>query len=245
MPSCIWLRYRTIRLGDLDPHLTYDINHRASVRLAELAKAAGVKRFVFSSSCSTYGAAGDDLHRRNGATESGHSVRRVEGFSRARYCPAGGRQFQPNIHEKCDCLWRISATSFGYCFERFRRFGVHDWSDLHQERWHPVAAHECTYATSSPRPWPYSRLRQEAIHNETFNVGRTDENYRIRELADIVAETVPGCRVEYALGGGPDKRCYRINCDKIRRVLPGFRRNGRPAKARRNSTMPIAPPGSL
>ena len=64
---------------------------------------------------------------------------------------------------------------------------------------------------------------QRGIHNQTFNVGRTEENYRISELADIVAETVPGCRVEYAPGGGPDKRCYRVNCDKIRRVLPGFR----------------------
>jgi len=64
---------------------------------------------------------------------------------------------------------------------------------------------------------------QDAIHNETFNVGQTVENYRVRELAAIVAETVPGCRVEYAPGGGPDRRCYRINCDKIRRLLPSFR----------------------
>jgi len=64
---------------------------------------------------------------------------------------------------------------------------------------------------------------RDRIHNQTFNVGRTEENYRIRELADIVAETVPGCHVEYAPGGGPDKRCYRVTCDKIRRVLPNFR----------------------
>src|SRR5262249_3908952 len=63
----------------------------------------------------------------------------------------------------------------------------------------------------------------EAVHNQVFNVGQTSENYRINELASIVAETVPGCRIEYAPGGGPDKRCYRVNCDKIRRVLPGFR----------------------
>jgi nucleoside-diphosphate-sugar epimerase len=61
------------------------------------------------------------------------------------------------------------------------------------------------------------------VHNQTFNVGRTDQNYRIRELADIVAEIVPGCRVEYAPGGGPDKRCYRVTCDKIARVLPNFK----------------------
>ena len=64
---------------------------------------------------------------------------------------------------------------------------------------------------------------RERIHNETFNVGRTEENFRIRELADLVAETVPGCHVEYAPGGGPDKRCYRVTCDKIKRVLPNFR----------------------
>jgi nucleoside-diphosphate-sugar epimerase len=60
------------------------------------------------------------------------------------------------------------------------------------------------------------------IHNEIFNVGRTEENYRVSEIAEIVAETVPGCRVEYAADGGPDKRCYRINCDKLRRVLPSY-----------------------
>lgn len=63
---------------------------------------------------------------------------------------------------------------------------------------------------------------REAIHNETFNVGRSDENFRIRDLAAIVAETVPDCHIEYAPAGGPDKRCYRINCDKILRVVPGF-----------------------
>src|SRR6266516_223864 len=62
-----------------------------------------------------------------------------------------------------------------------------------------------------------------AIHNQVFNVGQSQENYRIHELATIVAETVPGCRVEYAADGGPDKRCYRIDCDKIRRILPNFR----------------------
>ena len=63
---------------------------------------------------------------------------------------------------------------------------------------------------------------REAIHNECFNVGLTGENYRISELAAIVEETVPGCRIEYAPGGGPDKRCYRVDCGKIRRAVPSF-----------------------
>jgi nucleoside-diphosphate-sugar epimerase len=64
---------------------------------------------------------------------------------------------------------------------------------------------------------------REIVHNQTFNVGRTEENYRISELADMVAEIVPECKVEYAPDGAPDKRCYRVNCDKIKRVLPTFR----------------------
>jgi nucleoside-diphosphate-sugar epimerase len=64
---------------------------------------------------------------------------------------------------------------------------------------------------------------REVIHNQIFNVGRNDENYRIRELAEIVAQVVPGCSIDYAPGGGPDLRCYRVNFDKIGRLLPEFR----------------------
>jgi hypothetical protein len=63
---------------------------------------------------------------------------------------------------------------------------------------------------------------REAVHNQVFNVGQTSENYRISEIADIVAQTVPGCRIEYAPDGGPDKRCYRVSCEKIRRMVPAF-----------------------
>jgi nucleoside-diphosphate-sugar epimerase len=64
---------------------------------------------------------------------------------------------------------------------------------------------------------------RELIHNEAFNVGRSEENYRVRQLADLVQEVVPGSRVRYAEGGGPDPRCYRVDCTKIARTLPGFR----------------------
>ena len=64
---------------------------------------------------------------------------------------------------------------------------------------------------------------REAIHNQAFNIGNTNENYQIREIADMVQEVVPGCRVRYLEGGGPDPRCYRVNCDKAASALPGFR----------------------
>ena len=94
---------------------------------------------------------------------------------------------------------------------------------VHQERRNALASHRTHSRYHRRRLSVFWRRPQDVVHNETFNVGQTEENYRISQLADIVAETVPGSRIEYATGGGPDKRCYRVSCDKIQRVLPNFR----------------------
>ncbi len=209
-------------VGDLNPECTYEINLRSTVRLGELAKDAGVQRFLFSSSCSLYGAAStEDMLDETAPCRpvTPYAVSKVgseEGLSKladGAFCPVYLRNataYGVSPRLRADL---VINSLVGSAFLTKRILMMSDGTP-----WRPlVHIEDISRAFMAVLDAP-----REVVFNQAFNVGRNEENYRIRELADMVAEVVPDSKIEYAPGGGPDKRCYRVDCSKIRRVLPAF-----------------------
>jgi nucleoside-diphosphate-sugar epimerase len=208
-------------IGDLDPELTYDINYRSSVRLASFAKAAGVRRFLFSSSCSNYGAAGGDLMTEESslrpATPYGKSKvmteQAVQDLASEEFSPVFLRNataYGASPRLRCDLvLNNLVAWAFATRRLRIRSDGT-PWRPL-------VHVRDICSAFIATLEAP-----RQVIHNEIFNIGRTDENFQVRQLAEIVVEMMPGASVEYAQDASPDSRDYRVSFEKAAQRLTMF-----------------------
>ena len=208
-------------LGQMDPDLTLAINHRGSVDLADKCKQAGVKRFVYSSSCSVYGVGNNDfkteLSRPNPQTAYAKCKVAVErdllamadtGFSPTMLRNATA--FGPSPRMRFDIVLN-NLSGLAWTTREIRM--ISDGTP-----WRPLvhvldiaAAFLC--ALEAPR---------EVVHKEIFNVGDNEANYRIRDIARIVAEVFPGCDLTFGQSDG-DNRSYRVSFDKLKSYLPGFR----------------------
>lgn len=208
-------------LGQLRPGLTNAINHLGAVHVAECAKAAGVERFLFASSCSNYGKAGDDYvdetSKLNPQTEYGESKVRAE-----------------------QSLLRLSDDGFTPVFLRFATaYGASPRLRLDIVL-NNLVAHALTSGRillqSDGTPWrPIIHVEDMArsflimldqpasvVRAQAFNVCRTDNNYQIYDLAKIVTGVVPGAELAFADGASPDSRSYRVSSAKIEKAVPGF-----------------------
>jgi len=208
-------------LGEHDQRLTYDINHRGSVELARTAKAAGVQRFVYTSSCSVYGAGSDDFKTEDSAPNPQTAYAR---------CKVMVERDVRTIADDCFTpVFLRNATAYG-ASPRMRfdivlnNLAGYAWTTGEIKMrsdgtpWRPLVhindiCEAILLALEAPR---------EAVHNQIFNVGSNEQNYRIRDIAEIIAATFPGCVVTYG-PKSPDNRSYRVSFDKIRHHLPGFR----------------------
>ena len=209
-------------LGDLNPELTYDINHKASVRMAEMAKELGIRRFVFASSCSNYGAAGNQMQTEEGELHpvTAYAISKV----RVEHDLAllADDNFSPVIMRNATAYGVSPRIRFDIVLNNLTAWAFTTGQVLLKSDgtpWRPIVHIEdismaAIGALESPR---------EVVHNQVFNVGINSENYQMRQLADIVGRTVPNCEIKFADGAEPDKRNYRVDFTKYTKAFPHHR----------------------
>ncbi len=208
-------------LGQLNPAITFQINHEGTVRLAKLAREAGVGRFVYTSSCSVYGVGGADIKDERSEPNPQTAYAECKALVERDVSALAAADFSPTFLR--------NATAFGASPRM--RFDI-VLNNLAGLAWTTKEIR----LTSDGTPWrPLVHILdisdaiacvldapRDAVHGEIFNVGTDTGNYRVRDIASIVAEAFPGCGLQFGPSGG-DNRSYRVSFAKIHERLPGFR----------------------
>lgn len=208
-------------LGQLAPHITYEINHKGSLHLAELARQAGVPRFIYMSSCSVYGVSDADFVNEESKINPQTVYAECKTMVERDLAKMASATFSP--------VYMRNATAYGASPRMRFDIVLNNLSGL---AW---TTREIKM-TSDGTPWrplvhgldicqavvEVLKAPKDAIHNEVFNVGETEHNYRVKQIAETVAAAFPGCKLTF---GPPsaDNRSYRVSFEKIRQHLPGFR----------------------
>ena len=208
-------------LGELSPHITYEINHLGSVRLAQLARDAGVKRFVYMSSCSVYGIAESDYVTEESSVNPQTAYAICKTLVERDLKPMASDDFSPTFMRNATAYGASPRMRFDIVLNNLSGLA---WTTREIKMvsdgtpWRPlVHGLDIAQAILSVLNAPRAK-----VHNETYNVGDTSHNYTVKEIAEIVADVFPGCKVTFGQQGA-DNRSYRVSFDKIRSALPDFK----------------------